>query len=100
MKSMTDTNSQCRACRKPLASGWVASPYCGKPKQSRERRHQESLGAVTHNRFVCPGCGERASAEGWNMFCPECQAFVHFECMVHHMFTPHACPVCETEIGL
>jgi RNA polymerase subunit RPABC4/transcription elongation factor Spt4 len=101
MKTKSDTGIWCGTCQGALESGWMFCPNCGKPSESGQR-HNEELGVhdkIVHDRFICPGCGQKATAEGWNKFCPGCQAFVHFDCMVHHMFVPHTCPVCGSEIG-
>ena len=65
----------------------------------RHARHfEDKTNEDFPRRFVCPGCGERATAGGFNRFCSECKAFVHFDCLVKHMFTSHTCPICGSDL--
>ena len=47
-------------------------------------------------RFICPGCGERATARGGSL-CPNCNCFVHHDCAIKG-FVTWSCPVCN--VGL
>jgi len=46
------------------------------------------------NRFICPGCGEKATAKNASL-CPRCKQYVHHDCAVKG-FVRWTCPVCGT----
>ena len=98
-------DDKCRGCGKDIKPDWVACPYCGAKLKSQPD-------AAPGNRFICPGCGEKSSAQD-SYFCQNCGAFVHSTCLKninnefirkeriksinvdkyrHH----YACPICET----
>jgi len=100
MSPLTDRKRYCTHCERPLAWEWVACPHCGKPTGSGLPQEHTSMHSYLPNRFVCPGCGEKATAEGYNRFCSRCKAFVHFKCMVKHTASSHRCPICGLPLGL
>ena len=50
--------------------------------------------AESSNKFICPGCGEKATAKNASL-CPTCDQYVHNDCAVKG-FIRWSCPVCET----
>lgn len=51
---------------------------------------------IASDRFVCPGCGERATARDASL-CPSCGRFVHHDCSLKGFIT-WSCPICN--VGL
>ncbi len=59
--------------------------------------HEGLLNVIrTAKRFICPGCGEKATAKKWAVYCPECDAYVHHNCRAWC----DKCPLCGTYIPM
>ncbi len=46
------------------------------------------------DKFICPGCGEKATAKNASL-CPNCNQYVHHDCAVKGLIR-WSCPVCGT----
>lgn len=50
----------------------------------------------SRNRYLCPGCGERATAKDGD-FCNECDRFVHRQCQ-KMQGESYCCPICDKKL--
>lgn len=93
--------STCPACDSPVKATWVACPECGKKLKGSKGKSDSN-----ESQFICPGCGEKATAEEDAAFCKTCKAFVHSKCAVKGERMPskekewfytfkYLCPVCD-----
>lgn len=89
LKQFDGIESDCPECGQPTEAWWVSCPACGVCLAGEKKSTPQSL-------FICPGCGERATANGGRL-CRNCSAFVHNECV--HIVEPSKliCPICRTE---
>jgi hypothetical protein len=94
----------CPRCGEPVKPKWKACPACGASFVGALSGGKE---IVPSNRFVCPGCGEKATAsyiedKGRSRICQTCQAFVHWACVKHLRVSSgrwqYRCPVCDSII--
>lgn len=98
MQTKINHRLYCSHCEKLLLPEWVACPYCGEPKNGTRRRQKKPRSEDMHTRFVCPGCGEKATAGDGNQYCTKCKAFVHCKCSVDNWLFPPTCPYCNTRL--
>lgn len=110
----------CPECGDPIKPQWVACPACG--GSLRKRNSNKSSTKQTNSRYICPGCGKRATAcdsdcdsdAGEGFLCKTCDAFVHHACGKRKVIKPYVasslfaagqsgveqllCPVCNSII--
>lgn len=49
---------------------------------------------LSSSRYICPGCGERATAKDDAYYCSNCESFVCSECMTVNL----TCPICNLKL--
>lgn len=69
----------CPNCGDPIKSDWVACPKCGEMLKESKKGSKKNNQA-TQAKFICPGCGEKATAKQNAIFCDRCGAYIHLNC--------------------
>ena len=87
-------------CNEQIKKGYVINrppepdDFGGGSEYYVHGRHKPE--GIASDRFICPGCGERATAKNSSL-CPSCGHFVHHGCSIKGFIT-WSCPICN--VGL
>ena len=69
----------CPECDEPIKPDWKACPHCGTFFGNKPKRNP--IPAPVDTRFICKGCGKKATADGGAVFCKICDSFYHKACL-------------------
>lgn len=89
-------NKQCPQCGFSFKFNGFRCDHCGYDGRRKSinglRQPIYKSAKKLGDKFICPGCGEKATAGPWAVFCTTCNAFVHNRCTKG--FFGGICPIC------